>query len=396
MKFYLVNLTEKVHRFMNESVIMSWNNINKTILVLVLGGFDHLLWVFWCLYSYTNPSLQKWVNFENFYQLFPRLLLNTCILFLLIIPTHCLRHKPFIKTYMPYMVICFFAFTFIHGGYVIGVMSPTTIAGYISLVSVGLVLFERKIIYIAFLPVTAFLLGTIYLSSTGQVAYAPFFSDALNQSVLYQNQYWIYSMLFLYIPIFFASIVLFEILLIQWKNRESTINEISLKDPLTGIFNRRHISTHLQQFQNAGNAYAVILLDLDYFKSINDRFGHDVGDIVLKKVAKILNAHISADDFVGRFGGEEFIIVLFQKDLDQAIEIAEGIRKEIEQKLVYIDRNYSINFTASFGIALSAENLTKECVVRLADQALYLAKAKGRNQVRHYLEVSSLKSNDYK
>lgn len=392
MKFYLVNLTEKAHRFMNESVIMSWNNINKTILVLVLGGFDHLLWVFWCIYSYMHPSLQKWINVENFHHLIYLLILNTGILFLLILPTYFLRHNIFIKKYMPYIAICFFACTFIHGGYVIGIMSPTTIAGYISLISVGLVLFERKIIYIVFIPVTVFLLGAIYLSNIGAMSYAPFFSDALNQSVLYQNQYWIYSMMYLYIPIFFASIVLFEILLIQWKNRERTINEISLKDPLTGIFNRRHISLNLSHFHDEGNSYAVILLDLDYFKSINDRFGHEAGDLVLKKVAKILNGHISEHDFVGRFGGEEFIIVLYQKDLSEAIEIAERIRNEIEKKSVYIDRNLSFNFTASFGVALSAENLSKDCVIRLADQALYLAKAKGRNQVCHYLEVSVLEN----
>ncbi|MDV2441860.1 diguanylate cyclase [Acinetobacter gerneri] len=85
-------------------------------------------------------------------------------------------------------------------------------------------------------------------------------------------------------------------------------------------------------------------------------------------------------------------IVLYQKDLSEAIEIAERIRNEIEKKSVYIDRNLSFNFTASFGVALSAENLSKDCVIRLADQALYLAKAKGRNQVCHYLEVSVLEN----
>ncbi len=390
MGFNLVNLTEKTHRFMNESVIMNWSNINKAILILVLGALDHILWFFWCMYSYMNTSLRHWINSDYYFEHLKFLVFNISILFLLIIPCVFLSHIKLVQKTLPYIAVIYFAFTFMHGGYAIGILSPTTIAGYISLITVGFVLFERKIIYIVFVPVTIVLLGLIYLSSINAIQYAPFFSTELNQSILHKNIYWVCSMLYLYIPIFFASLVLFEILLIQWKNREKTINEISLKDPLTGIFNRRYISKKLNDNQLQGSSYAVILMDLDYFKNINDSFGHDVGDEVLKSVAKILNTQISDNDIVGRFGGEEFILVLFEKNLDQALEIAEHCRLEIQSKPIYIDRNYKLDISASFGVALSTPDLSKDLVIRLADQALYLAKANGRNQVRHYLELSKV------
>lgn len=385
MRFALSNLTEKTRRFMNESVIINWSNTNKSILILLLGGLDHLLWLFWCIYSYMNTSLRHWLDLGYYFGHLKFLIINIFILFLLIFPCYIFRENRKVNKIIPYIAVIYFAFAFMHGGYAIGIFSPTTIAGYISLITVGLVLFERKIIYSVFIPVTIILLSLIYLSNLGIIPYAPFFSQELSHSILYKNMYWVYSMMYLYIPIFFASIVLFEILLIQWKNREKTINEMSLKDPLTGIFNRRYISKSLNEQQIQGGSFAVVLMDLDYFKSINDQYGHDVGDEVLKSVAKILNAQITEQDIVGRFGGEEFIFVLCDKNLEQAVKIAENCRTVIAGKPFDVDRNQKLNLSASFGVALSTPDLSKDLVIRLADQALYLAKANGRNQVRHYL-----------
>ena len=378
---------QAIEEFLYNSDIMNWTNLNKSILILALGGIDFSLWLFWCLFTYYTPSLQHWINVDYFPYHITVICSCIVVFFLLILPCHYLKHHKIVQTVMPYIVILFFGCAFIRGGYTIGVMSPATIAGFISMISVGLVLLDRKVIYSIFLPITIYLLVTIYFSAMGELRYAPLFSEELNHTILIQNSFWVWSMLYLYIPIFFGSIVLFEILLIQWRNREKIIHQISQLDPLTGIYNRRSISQNLNTIQEDEHNYALVLLDLDHFKQINDNYGHDVGDRVLKQVAKILSANLRDHDVVGRFGGEEFILILQEKELIHALEIAERCRKEIEKETVHVTEQESVHISASFGIAMSEKHLSKEAVIRLADEALYYAKANGRNQVRHYSEI---------
>ena len=124
-------------------------------------------------------------------------------------------------------------------------------------------------------------------------------------------------------------------------------------------------------------------------KDINDKYGHDIGDIVLQQVAGILTENIHEEDIVGRFGGEEFIILTRGGQLAKAIDIAERCRKAIEKEVILLDTQRKISITASFGVAASINpfGITKEEIIRQADQALYLAKKNGRNQVRHFLEI---------
>lgn len=373
---------------MNNSVLMNWSNLNKSMLVLFLGGIDHILWIVWYLGCSFSPSLRHWLDPSYFNFHVTRMSICCVLSFALMVPCHVYRHNRHVQRYLPYIAIIFFSLSFIYGGYTVGITSPATIAGYISLVTVGLVLFDRKIIYTIFIPITIYLLIAIFLSMTGKMTYAPVYSEVLNQGVLIHNQFWVYSQLYFYIPIFFAGLVLFEILLTQWRNREKQINEISQIDPLTGIYNRRKIGANLSKIQHEQQSYALVLLDLDHFKSINDRYGHDIGDQVLKKVAKILSANLRGEDVVGRFGGEEFILVLKDKSLKQAIDIAERCRVEIEKEPIYLNKSTSIHVSASFGVSLSQPTLTKEAIIRQADQALYQAKDGGRNQVKPYLPQS--------
>ena len=173
----------------------------------------------------------------------------------------------------------------------------------------------------------------------------------------------------------------------QWRNREAQIQRMSLLDPLTNLYNRRSLAQSLNQMQFEAQSYALILLDLDHFKNINDNYGHDAGDTVLKRVAKILQVHLQNADVAGRFGGEEFLLILQNKTHEQALLIAEQCRQLIEQEAIQFDLNHTIYITASLGVALSNIGLSKEIVLRQADQALYLAKKQGRNQVRHFAEI---------
>ena len=379
----------RYQHFMSNSVLLNWSNTNKSILVLVLGAMGHLMWIAWYLYSFATPEHRQWMNVD-FYQQHLHMLLLFMLGYLSLILV-CLICRRFERGHiiLPYVCIFYFATTFMHGGYCIGLISPATIASIISLVSVGLVLFERKIIYSALLPMLGFLILATSYTVAGEWRYAPVFDSNLINTGLYTNRYWVMSMLYLYMPVFVIGMVLYEITLIQWRNRERQIDELSYTDPLTGISNRRSITHSLNEAQKRMYDYALVLLDLDHFKKINDFYGHEAGDYVLQRIAKILKMSLREQDSVGRFGGEEFILILRENNLDRAIEIAERCRKEIETAHIPLLDGRYLQVTASFGVALSHPEYTKEDVIRLADQALYVAKADGRNVVRYALPIAA-------
>lgn len=380
----------KLNEFLNGNIILNWNTLTKCCLVMILGALIYTLWISWYLFVFSIPVLQQWMNEELYYSHLSMSVVILCLFLVFAFISWKFNHYKWVQDYFPYIAILYFASTLIYGGFNVGIISPATMGGYISLISVGVVLFDRKIIYSAAIPVTLFMLITIVLSSLKQIPYAPLFSEKLNSSNLSENPFWVYSMFILYFPIFIFSIVLFEILLTQWRNREAQIKNMSLLDPLTNIFNRRSLAQHLHCIQRERKSYALILLDLDYFKNINDNYGHDVGDLVLTKVAKILDLHLNEQDMAGRFGGEEFLLILQNKTQEQAIQIAEQCREGIEQEPILLDLQHKLHVTASFGVALSEQNKTKEMVLRQADQALYFAKKQGRNQVRCYAEIDEV------
>jgi diguanylate cyclase (GGDEF)-like protein len=157
-------------------------------------------------------------------------------------------------------------------------------------------------------------------------------------------------------------------------------------DPLTGLMNRRAFMTHVERNnrRRAGGreATSLLVLDLDHFKSVNDRFGHDVGDKVLASFAAIAEANVRPADQLYRMGGEEFCFVLPDTDLSEAITVAERIRREFASSAVEGSAGERIIATVSIGIA-SAEfaGFDYEVLLAAADAALYEAKARGRNRV---------------
>ena len=385
-----MNVWGRFSEFINGNIILNWHPLTKCCLVMVLGALVYILWIVWYLFVFSIPTMKYWMN-ESLYHSHLIISLTILIIFLLFaFLSWKFKKNKWIQNDFPYFAILYFGATLIYGGFNVGILSPATLGGYISLIFVGIVLFERKIIYSTVIPVTIFMLVCMVLSSLEKIPYAPLFSRELNQTILSENSFWIYSMLFLYAPIFIFSIILFEILLTQWRNREAQIQHMSSLDPLTNIFNRRSLAQRLSFMQVENQDYALILLDLDHFKHINDHYGHDIGDIVLIKVAKLFNLHLSTNDMAGRYGGEEFLLILQNKTQQQAVLIAEQFRQYIEQEPISLDSHREIYITASFGVAVSEENVNKEMVLKHADQALYLAKNKGRNQVRSYTEVQEI------
>lgn len=390
-----LNLRERMHQLiapiMKIGLIVNWRDIDKCFLVLLLGGLDILSWIIWWWISGSNSDLHIWINLDFYPTLMTAYSLLAFGFLILILLTKLLYRNPIYNKLVPYITIAYFGSSFIFGGFCVGILSPATIAGYVSLVTVALVLFERKVVYATVLPITSFILICISMSLAGTLEYSPIFSQQLQSMPLYKNSFWVYSMVYFYAPIFFISIVLFETLLIQWREREKAIQQASIIDSLTGIFNRRKMGELFESLKEQQGAFAIILLDLDHFKVINDTYGHDIGDIVLKRVARLLTENIDTEDTVGRFGGEEFIIFLKSDRLADAILVAEQCREAIASEIIYLDHQQKLQVSASFGITVARYPIhSKEEVVRQADQALYLAKRNGRNQVRHFFEIKTI------
>lgn len=157
--------------------------------------------------------------------------------------------------------------------------------------------------------------------------------------------------------------------------------QLAMTDPLTEIGNRRWITEALaSELENANREQrnlSIALLDIDHFKSINDNFGHAMGDLVLRDVARVCTDAVRGSDFLGRFGGEEFLIVLPGADKVTAMIVAERVRSSLEANIWRSDGPNRV--TASFGIATYSMGVGVDDLLRDADEALYRAKADGRN-----------------
>ncbi len=365
---------------------MNWDTLKKCILILVLGCCVNLIWLVWETYVLLNSEYWHVVNVNL---LRHKLVINS-IFFItllgLIYPCYALQKQAWVKRFLPYIAIGILIISLCYNGYMIGVFSPVTMVIYICLIAVGLVLFERKIVYAMLVPATCFLTFSGYLSFIDVMPYSPLFT--INGKLFY-NGFWLFSMLYFIAPILVTCLILFEILLSQWRHRERLIQHLSQTDPLTNALNRRSINQSLNELHHDKNCpYAIVLLDLDHFKNINDQFGHHMGDTVLIAVSQKLGLHLRESDVVGRFGGEEFILILKQSSALKARQIAERCRAAIEDLVIQNEDGHAIRITASFGIALATDKLKPQQLVDQADKALYAAKASGRNQIKCYLEIN--------
>lgn len=168
------------------------------------------------------------------------------------------------------------------------------------------------------------------------------------------------------------------------------LKELIMQDPLTGVFNRRYLMQQLYRQVNFSIRYkqpmAVLFIDIDYFKDINDTYGHQVGDEILREFVRLLMLAIRSTDILTRYGGEEFIILAPQTDLDNATRLAERIRETIAANAFRTNKG-TVHFTVSVGVSTFKGEETKEPeaivekLLNLADRRCYEAKAKGRNQV---------------
>lgn len=181
-----------------------------------------------------------------------------------------------------------------------------------------------------------------------------------------------------------AMLVLFGIIafLVRYVVKQNgLLNALSQTDPLTGLLNRRVMVEQMDQEVHKYNRYktpfSILFIDVDYFKMINDTYGHDKGDRVLKLIGSLMNQHTRSTDVCVRWGGEEFMVLVVNTDLKNSLQLAEHFRAAIENYDFEIGRKV----TVSIGVSAIHKGQTKEEVIKVADKALYTAKATGRNRI---------------
>jgi diguanylate cyclase (GGDEF)-like protein len=164
------------------------------------------------------------------------------------------------------------------------------------------------------------------------------------------------------------------------------IRELTLIDDHTGLYNARHLYRSLEaevaRARRFGRSFSLIFLDLDRFKAVNDRHGHQVGSAVLKEVGEVLRHQLRAMDVPVRYGGDEFVLLLPEADRAQAMAVADRLRRAIVETTFQAERGLEVRITASFGVATYPDDgATPEGLLQLADQAMYRVKDTTRNGI---------------
>jgi len=172
---------------------------------------------------------------------------------------------------------------------------------------------------------------------------------------------------------------------------QKRLSKLAMTDSMTGLYNRRHIMNVIDyeavRQKRSSAPLSLIIVDLDHFKSINDRYGHETGDAVLIVVSQLIRKSIREQDSAARWGGEEFLIVLPDTDLEQAILIAQRIREMVATNAVTVD-GQTIFTSATLGVSVYQGGETTSKAIARADELLYEGKKAGRNRVVSTLSAS--------
>lgn len=293
---------------------------------------------------------------------------------------------PVWQKYYKFLAVTSSTVSLAFAGHMIGAFSIACGIVLMSGVMIGLMLREEHLVYFEVSLAMCILFGMTVLSSLGYVKYSTIFIGGPTGSD-HPSTEWLVTMLVVILPILSLFFYIARIVFNQRQSYEDKMVEMANIDPLTHINNRGCL---MDCFQNeldrrkarssVDSTVSCIIVDLDHFKNINDSYGHQVGDEALVAVADILKQVTRERDIVGRYGGEEFMMVLPDTDLNTAHLIAERCRKEIINVQLDID-GHRLSMTASFGVSAANTGCLRNDIIKAADKALYKAKESGRNCV---------------
>jgi diguanylate cyclase (GGDEF)-like protein len=278
----------------------------------------------------------------------------------------------------------YFGLSLVWAGYLFGTQSFATGTVLIGAVLSGYIALERRVIQLGALVAFGLILILNVAANTGWIPYAPARIPPYDGASF---SFWAQSAVFLAAPHVILSVTLTAIMIRLWRQTEAKVLRQSRTDALTGLHNRgsivHHIHKEIARTKRHGPPLAVVILDLDHFKNINDRWGHPAGDNVLRAAAQCLTANTRSCDVISRFGGEEFLLLIPDTSIEGAMALMERCRLALSHTELYSDNGERIQVSASFGIACNENNrnLDRDALIQAADKALYRAKQQGRNRI---------------
>ena len=366
---------------------LEWGSTAKSALLLGMTLFAHSQYMLWAYYQISVPETNQ-VHVNLTFIVENKLYLNyvVTLTFLLCIFVFSIRkHLPDSK-FCEHLAVQYYGLTMVGFGYVIGTMSVAAGVVLAGAPVVGFILFNRRAVILAFV-VSLVGHGVIsYITTFGEIPYAPLVIN-LHEANGSLSLFWLETMYFFAAPHLIILTFSAYHMLSQWRRREDEVRQLSLTDSLTHLSNRRSIISDLdhehERSGRYGPSFSVLLVDLDHFKRVNDTWGHPVGDLVLVAAAKALKESVRKVDFVGRYGGEEFLVILPGTDSKGAFQLADRCRKQLEMIAIDIGKSDPVKVTGSMGLYCNEHDrsISAEQMLHNADEALYKAKANGRNCV---------------
>ncbi|MCC6199657.1 MAG: diguanylate cyclase [Moraxellaceae bacterium] len=364
--------------------ILEWSETDKGMIPVIFLIPTYLQYLAWGHYALGRPDRDQLINVPVMIELISMEKWMAAGAVALLLLGLGIRRK--VPSFLPYQYLTtlYFAVTLAISSHYIGSMEIAAGVVLLGAVVFGFIFLKRGVVWLSFTVAMLLMLIQSYLSALGTLTYAPVMVSPSDTS---SNLFWVTSNWLFASPFLVIIVLLADHMLNWWRQRENTIRIMSLTDALTGINNRRSIIDMLEKeiarTHRHGPPLCTVLLDLDHFKHVNDTWGHPMGDRVLNETATVLQQTVRQCDAVGRYGGEEFMLLLPDTTLQGAEALVERCRARLASMEITSDSGERIPISGSFGMVCNQYFLaaSTEALIKEADDALYQAKEGGRNRV---------------
>ncbi len=369
--------------------LLEWEPASKATLLLGITTLIHTQYILWANYQIVFAESAGNLAFVNVdyiaYQL-DRLGWIVYFSLALFIGVFLLRRRYPRARVFEHIAAEYFAITMSYFSYLIGNLSIATGVVIAGAPVCAFILFNRQVVLWAF---AVSLLAQAVISAGGLMGWLEY-APVVRNMVLEDGRvsaYWLSNMYWFTAPHLALLVVAAYSSLKYWRKREEQVKQLSLTDVLTQLSNRRSVldtlAKEVARSARNGTSLSIAIVDLDHFKHINDTLGHAAGDRVLVAAGQALKSALRTNDHIGRYGGEEFLLILPETRIDDAEQLAERCRHQLEQLPIVLDSGVVTHVTGSFGLFCNCLNHQEmpEKMLHFADEALYKAKELGRNRV---------------
>lgn len=360
--------------------MLDWSLSSKCIAIMLLQACVEIFFVIWKIYTLSATDVSSWVNLSAIHTHLPYSIV-ACILCLVLAGlAHVLAPYERLMRVIPFVCAWFIACVMCYHAHLVGTLTPLTGVMLIGLSTLGLMLFGRWVTYPAVLFAVIVLGISTLMTLLHLIPYAPLFVEPVLPAPT-KALSWLISIMLFATPLVLGIFLLLDHTIEQWKQNAAEVWRLSQTDALTGLYNRHYLSHALNAQAEKTHVVSLALLDIDHFKRINDLCGHLVGDQVLQDVAHCLTQATRQSDWVGRFGGEEFLIVMPNTPAPDALLAMERCRTNLQQIQVTSTHGETWSVSASFGLMTLTGPFDVSSGLSEVDKLLYEAKRQGRNRV---------------